>query len=74
MAMNAGNRCKHINKGKKANRKLAMLVGMALGFSVAYGVVPSEVAWADTVVITQSGGSGFLVNNSETVYSGEAFW
>lgn len=74
MAMNAGNRCKHINKGKKANRKLAMLVGMALGFSVAYGVVPSEVAWADTIVSIENAGSGFRVNNSAAVYSGEAFW
>ncbi len=37
-------------KSKKTNKKLALMVGMALSFGVAYGMAPSDVALAATVV------------------------
>lgn len=61
MAMNAGNKYKTKNNrnGRSGNKKLAMLVGMALSFSVAYGMAPSD-AFAENVVIAYYG-SDFLV-------------
>ena len=35
-------------KSKKTNKKLALMVGMALSFGVAYGMAPSDAAFAAT--------------------------
>ena len=68
MAMNAGNKYKTKNNrnGRSGNRKLAMLVSMALGVSVAYGMVPSEVALAAEHVIQYLSGQYYVDSRSYT--------
>ena len=42
-------------KSKKTNKKLALMVGMALSFGVAYGMAPSDAALAAEYELTYSG-------------------
>lgn len=54
-------------KSKKTNKKLALLVGMALSFSVAYGMAPSDAALAAEYELTYSGSAWTATCDGEDV-------
>lgn len=56
-------------KSKKTNKKLALLVGMALSFSVAYSVPASDIALAATTNISIGGSTG----NFEITGAGDTY-